>query len=327
MFRKSLLCASLLFVGCGQLQGDEFREGLPSKEMMEVKSPGGSSGQELRTDSRALTLGQTSDFYLLTRGATVSVNGATVFGLNLVEEVTKHTPTSIEGDTAVWGPYTDALSPTTWKLSVTQTGDHAYSYMLEGKAKTADDSAFVVILSGTHTISTDEQGNRLRNYGSGTMKLDWDAAQTLPEHGNDVGTVDIRYSRTTAQAQATVEADFRNVKDDEKPGTRINADYRYKETPGAGGEFDFGLDKNMDTDPSRPLIERLTIKSRWNQTGAGRADVKVTQGDMGSTEGTVSECWDANFASQYAILNLGFFIGYGEVSACGEFSTAVYSSL
>ena len=37
------------------------------------------------------------------------------------------------------------------------------------------------------------------------------------------------------------------MKDDERPGTSVSADYRYKETPGAGGEFDFGLDKNFDS--------------------------------------------------------------------------------
>jgi hypothetical protein len=328
MFRKSLLCAaSLLFVGCGQVEDNSFRDGLPSKEMVEMKAPGG-SGQRLEAESTwAFGKGDTSEFYKLTRGASVVVNGGTAAVLTLIEEITEHTPTSITGDTAVWGPHTDALSPTTWKLTVTQLDEHEYSYKLEGKAKTADDAAFKTILSGTHKISVDAQGNRQRNFGNGTLKIDWDAAQTLPEHGNEVGTADIRYSRVDGQAVASVEADFRNVKDNERPDTRVNADYRYKETPGAGGEFDFALDKNLDeANANRPGIEHLTIKSRWGQTGAGRADVKVTKGDMGSGEGTLSECWDANFASQYLVLSFPAY-SYGEVSACGSFSTAIYSSL
>jgi hypothetical protein len=328
MFRKSLLCASLLFVGCGQFQEDAFRDGIPSKQMVEVKEPGGSRGQGLESSEvSGFGLGDTSDFYKLTRGATVVVNGGTVAVLNLVEGITRHTPTSIEGDTAVWGPHTGVLSPNTWRLSVTETGNHTYSYKLEGKAKTDADTAFKVILSGTHTIATDAQGNRLRNFGSGTLKLDWDAAQTLPEHGREVGVAEIRYSRADSQAVATVEADFRQVNDEDRPGTRVDASYRYKETPGAGGEFDFALNKNLDTDPARSLIEHLTIKSRWAQSGAGRADVKITQGDVAPGEATLSECWDSNFLSQY--LTLSFFPngGYGTVSACGSFTTAVYSSL
>ncbi len=328
MFRKSLLCAaSLMFVGCGQVEENEFKDGLPSKEMVEVKAPGG-SGQRLEAEgARAFAKGDTSDFYKLTRGATVVVNGGTAAVLNLIEEITKHTPTSIQGDTAVWGPHTDALSPNTWKLSVTQDAEHKYSYKLEGKAKSADDSAFKVILLGTHSISTDEQGNRVRNFGTGVLKIDWDAAQTLPEHGPEVGTAEIRYERPSATVEASVAADFRNVNDNDRPGTRINADYRYKEVPNAGGEFDFRLDKNLDTDASRPGIERLTIKSRWNQTGAGRADAKVTQGDVGATPATVNECWDANFASQYLSISFAPTFGYGDVSACGTLSTAVYSAL
>jgi hypothetical protein len=331
MFRKTLmLCASLAIVGCGNAQEDEFREGLPSKEQVTVKEPGKSAGQSLQVEGGevfAFDKGQTSDFYKLTRGATVSVNGGTAWVLNLIEEVTKHTPTSIEGDVAVWGPYTDALSPNTFKVTVTKTGDNAYSYKVEGKAKAAADTEFKTIISGSHTIATDADGNRLRDYGSGSILLDWDAAQALPEHGADVGTAAIRYSRLDAQAVATVEADFRNVKDDERPGTRVSADYRYKETPGAGGEFDFGLNKNFDTEPARSAIERLTIKSRWAQSGAGRADVKITGGDYQIAAATVSECWDANFASQFLLASWVTIPVYGDVSACGSFNVALYSSL
>lgn len=332
MFRKSLmLCAaSLLFAGCDPVAGDEadFRDGLPKKQMVAVKEPGGTTGQGLASgEVSAFEQGKTSDFYKLTRGATVSVNGATAFALNLVEQVTKNTPTSINGDVAVWGPYTDALSPTTWKLSMTKNAENTYSYKLEGKAKTAADTEFKVILSGTHNIAVDAQGNRLHDFGSGNMTFDWDAAQALPEHGDDIGTADIRYSRLTADAVATVEADFHNVKDDERPGTKVNANYSYKETPGAGGEFDFALNKNIDTDPGRTLIEHLTVKSRWVASGAGRSDVKLTGGDLLTGEATVNECWDSNFASQFLSISYAPTFSYGLIGACGGFNTAVYSTL
>jgi hypothetical protein len=338
MFRKSLmLCASLLFAGCEPMEpapGDEFREGLPSKQMVQVKEPGNSTGQKLESgevSGMAPALGQRSEFYTFTRGATVIVNGGTAFVLNLLEEITQHTPTSLEGDVAVWGPHTDALSPTTWKLTVTKKGEHSYEYKLEGKGKTEADSAFKTILSGTHTITVDAQGNRMRDFGTGNLLIDWDAAQTLPEHDDNVGKLDIRYARPDAASVITVDASFRNVKDDEQPNdpaARVNADYKYKETPGAGGEFDFGLTKNFDTDPNRPNKERLTIKSRWAQSGQGRADVKITGGDFIVASATVSECWDANFASQY--LDASWVVPgpvYGNVSACGSFTTAIYSSL
>jgi hypothetical protein len=330
MFRKSLmLCASMLFAGCGvESAEDQFRDGLPSKQMVQVKEPGAGTGQKLESDEvSAMALGQRSEFYSFTRGATLVVNGGTAFVLNLLEEITKHTPTSLEGDVAVWGPHTDALSPNTWKLTVTKKGDHTYDYKLEGKGKTEADTAFKTVLSGSHTITVDGQGNRLRDFGNGNLLIDWDAAQMLPEHDNNVGKLDIRYSRPDAQSVVTVDAGFRNVKDDQQPGARVNADYKYKETPGAGGEFDFALDKNLDNDPARSKIEHLTIKSRWAQSGAGRADVKVTGGDVGVGEHTVNECWDANFASQFLVISFAPTFGYGNLSACGSFNSAIYSSL
>ncbi|MBN1208125.1 MAG: hypothetical protein JXB05_24905 [Myxococcaceae bacterium] len=325
MFRKSLLCASLLFVGCGQLQEDAFRDGLPSKEMVEMKKPGGTSGQGLESDSvRAFGQGDQSEAYRWTRDATDVVNGGTRAVLNLIEEITEYPPTTIEGNVAVWGPHTEALKDTTWKLTVTEESEHKYSYKLEGKAKQAADTEFKVIISGSHEISTDEQGNRLRNYGTGAFKIDWDAAQTLPDHDDNVGNLEVRYTRLNAAAEAKVEAAFRNVKDGKQSDTRVNADYKYKEAPGAGGEFEFALLKDMDTDPARSLIEKLTIKSRWGQSGAGRADVKISGGDFLLASATINECWDANFASQYLEASWAGGPSYGTVEACGSFSTAVY---
>ena len=93
----------------------------------------------------------------LTRGATVRVNTGALAVLGLVESITDDQPTSLKGNVAVWGPYTDALSPTTWKLTVTKTAANTYSYKLEGKAKAAADSAFKVVLSGTHAVGATQR--------------------------------------------------------------------------------------------------------------------------------------------------------------------------
>ncbi|NOK04541.1 MULTISPECIES: sigma-70 family RNA polymerase sigma factor [Myxococcus] len=49
MLRKSLLCAALLVTGCDNATSDEdtFREGLLSKEMVEMRSPSRNDGQGL----------------------------------------------------------------------------------------------------------------------------------------------------------------------------------------------------------------------------------------------------------------------------------------
>ncbi|MDC0709043.1 hypothetical protein POL68_11270 [Stigmatella sp. ncwal1] len=327
MIRKSLLCVSLLFVGCGQNQEQEFREGLPTSAMVAVKAPG-RSGQKLETaPSGGMALGQTSDFYALTLKATETINRSPKTVLDFINGIAQNVPTSIQGDTAVWGSYSDPMSPNAWQLAITQMSENTYRFKLEGKDKNAADSAFKVILSGTHTLSTDSKGNRRRNFGSGSFTLDWDAAQTLPAHDYQVGTLQLTYSRVSEQEKATVSAAFRQVHDDAQPGALLDAVYHYQETPGAGGALDFALDKNMDdASANRPGIEHLTIRSRWIQTGAGRSDVTFSEGDLGNGNATASECWDSSFASQYFTISVGA-PGYGEVAACAPFTTPDYSSL
>ncbi|GHG82707.1 hypothetical protein [Comamonas sp. JC664] len=327
MLRKSLLCAAVLFAGCDTAthEEDAFRDGLPSKQVVEMRSPSRSNGQAL---TAFYGEGEQAEYYRATVAAAVTFNGGTVSVLNLIEDIVRHVPTSIEGDVAVWGPHTGALDAVTWKLTVTRTGANSYTWVLEGKGKNEADSAFVAFLSGSHTASVDANGERVRGgYGAGEFLIDWDKAQTLPGvTRDDVGTAEIRYARAHASAEASVEADFRQVRDEERPGSRVDAVYRFQQEAGAGGTLDFAIRKNIDTDPLRSALENLSIKSRWEATGAGRSDIKVSGGDLFG-EATLSECWDSNFLSAYFTVSVNPALGYGAVSACGNFGTAVYSTL
>ena len=112
--------------------------------------------------------------------------------------------------------------------------------------------------------------------GSGQFLLDWDKAATLPEHGKEVGTAIVTYSRLSATDDTTIDASFNNVKDEDS-GQLVDAEYRYMERVGDGGTFDFQLNKNF---VAGAAIEALTVRSRWQQTGTGRSDVKAQGGDL-----------------------------------------------
>ncbi|MCP3103874.1 hypothetical protein LZ198_33850 [Myxococcus sp. K15C18031901] len=328
MLRKSLLCAAALTIaGCGKdAKNDEesFRQGLPSKEMVEMKSPQ-KGGQGLT--SAYYGEHQLSENFALTAAAAVSVNGSTLWVLDLIQDIVRHPPSAIEGEVAVWGPYSGPLSLVTWKLTVTRTDDDTYSYALAGKGKSQDDSAYQTILSGSHTAAVDGDGERKPGYGSGDFLIDWDRNGTLPGNDTrDVGSLEVRYSRTGASTVATVEADFHQVRDDEAQGQRLDANYRYARTPGDGGELDFVIKKNIDLDPTLSQVEKLAIKSRWEHSGAGRSDIKLSGGDLHG-EATLNECWDSSFLSVYYAASYNPFVGYGTVAACGGFDAAVYSTL
>ena len=163
----------------------------------------------------------------------------------------------------------------------------------------ADDSAFVTILSGTHTRAVDALDNRIENYGSGTF------VDRLG-HGADAARARqrawaSRRSRIRAsrrRAVTTIDVDFKGIKDDPPATELYDAIYRYTATPGAGGELQVRRDKR-DTIPIRATAgtakEDFTIHSRWQETGAGRTDYQLTGGDVAATgiaPVTVSECWD-----------------------------------
>jgi hypothetical protein len=326
--RKSLLISALMLAGCGRMdREEEFRSVLPTKEMVEVKTPE-KSGQALTSEEAVHGQGEgdLSELYKLTRGTTVLVNGGTLLVLGLVNAVTEHRPTTVTEDSAVWGPHTEALARNTWKLTVKKTGDSTYSYTVSAKAKEADDSAFVDVITGTHTAAVDEAGEPVKGFGQGEFTLDWDKEATLPEHGPNVGRFTVKYSRLDETSTATVDAAFRQVRDENDATKRVDADYRYAATPTQGGQFDFKL--IQDWYKASDAKETLTIKSRWLESGAGRSDAELSGGDLGEETATTNECWDTAFASRYLRASYTFpQVQYGtEASACA-FTSASYSSL
>ena len=59
------------------------------------------------------------------------------------------------------------------------------------------------------------------------------------------------------------------------------------------------------------------VRSRWNPSGAGRADVEAQDGDAG-TAFLVTECWDSSFERVYALGRTpdGGVASEGDASAC-----------
>lgn len=306
---------AMVAMGCGVDKAESFRNGVPKASTVKMTLPGQERQPLTSTGTREDGLeGDTSAFYGFTRGVTVFVNGGVGSVLNLVERITQYPATSVNGTTAVWGPHTDPLSPNTWKLTVTANATNDFSYVLQGKGKTEADSAYRVILSGSH-LSTGQIT------GSGSFLLDFDQASQLPEHDSAVGTAQVTYSRISLTDPVQIDAAFDNVRDGDT-GQLVDALYRFRQQPGQGGSLEFQLNKNFATGPA---IEVLTVRSRWTEQGAGRADVRATGGDLTGTA-TVNECWDTNFASRFIDISWAPSQNYGQASVCA-FATAEYASL
>lgn len=314
---KKLLLGSalLLSTACGVDRADAFRQAVPRAKDVALSVPS-KAGQPLTGPGtrRDGLEGERAYFYAVTRAVTLVVNGATAAVLNLVENITRYPATTVGEDSAVWGPHTDPLSPNTWKLTVTRTAPDTYSYVLEGKGKTEGDSAYRVVLSGSHQAT----GAHL---GQGTFLLDFDRAQELPEHGKDVGAVAVTYARPSLTSTVQVDAAFTQVLDEET-GQRTDAAYRFWQTPGQGGRFEFAQHKDMVIGAA---LERLSVTSRWLESGAGRSDVSLSGGEL-ATPATANECWDADFLSRWAAATFDPKLNWGAASSCA-FTAAEYTSL
>ena len=202
VFGMTAMLAGTSLAGC-KLMDDDFAGSTPTAENVALAVPASTRQSALTaTDGTKVSalLGEEAGSYQLTRAVTGIVNGATGLVLVLVKTIVSYPPTSVNGETAVWGPHSEPLDKNAWRLTVTRVGKHQFSWALDGKAKAADDSAFVTILAGTHTRSVDGHDRPIENYGSGSFVVDWDVAQTLPDHGNAVGVATFTYSRTAPGA-------------------------------------------------------------------------------------------------------------------------------
>lgn len=313
---KLILGAAVVALSaCGVDGATSFRQGVPKKDAVKMKMPGQGTALTSSTGTRRDGLeGERAEFYALTRAVTLTVNGGTAGVLNLVEQITEYPPSTITQDSATWGPHTDALSPNTWKLVVTRSASaqNTYTYELSGKGKTEADSAYRVVLSGTHVDGGE-------NFGTGTFLLDFTAASQLPEHDGNVGAATITYSRATSSSDTEINAEFVGIRDGAQT---VDAQYHYVETPGQGGLLDYDFQKDF---VAGPAIENATIRSRWQQSGAGRSDIRASGGDT-TSDVTISECWDSGFLSRFLEASFASGPSYGTAAVCA-FTTASFATL
>jgi hypothetical protein len=212
-----------------------------------------------------------------------------------------------------------------WKVTITRKGalgEHNFDYKFEGRPSTDAAAAWVTILSGHHTAALDAEGNPIEGFGSGTFLLDFDARNTLPApNERDIGSAEYTYSRPDKVNTATINAKFRKVWDDDRK-KKQDVDYAYSKRPGNGGTMDFTT-SGVAGDHANA---KWSVRSRWEQTGAGRCDVKATAPEL-STPITASECWSTSFKSMYLRAGWNPAAGYGDEATDCVFPSAEYSSL
>ncbi len=340
----ALLSLVLLHAGCTMpdgAPGDEYTEAIPRASQVAINVPGVAAaaddgvapkplseigedidlGERLRESSgqlmgelTALTvIGRRAELYQITHDVSRAINGFVLGIVAIVREVSTWPATSRSADGAsrTWGPWTEALSPVTHRLTIIRSGPGTMTFSLLGKPKRAGDAAYVEIMGGTFV----GVGS---GHGHGQFFIDASAAHGLdPEGNHGVGRADIQWDNSVVPR--TVVLDLRDFADRAGAPT-ATAQYRYREATDGAGTFEFrvegDLDRNNDPFGQKTRKEHLAVVSRWLASGAGRADMVATNGDLPWAALNAQECWDEDFRRAYYTDDRGLAPTEGDRARC-----------
>lgn len=333
-----------LLAGCGDYQNRILEEDLafltavPARSVLELRVADDSPRQvRLATERQPLGQlgqplpGELADWYLFTRAITTDVNRS-VFGfLTLADLVTSLPPTRRLTDRRVWGPWPSKDTPhTDWRFVMTRNphegttpdfdmalqvrehldrddrgADQGWENCLAGNVTPTRGS----IRRGVGTLEADAGAcNRFEQTGErGTATVTFD---TAPDADNPAGKTDL-----TIDFADFITKDMLERNPDPQP---LNAAYAYTERGDLSGEFRFDLwtDLNEGQDPAKAALEHVTLVAQWNSNGAGRADSRWTDGDLGALEVWIHECWDPAHERVYYRDSLDMAPTEGDPDAC-----------
>jgi hypothetical protein len=143
--------------------------------------------------------------------------------------------------------------------------------------------------------------------------VDFDASRRV----NPIDSGDARGSMTANYDLAAKHLDLA-IASTNAAGTPVDADYAYDEQADGGGAmvFDFQGDAGGGA-----ALENASLHSRWMANGSGRADARITDGDLGTIVVTASECWGTTFGRSYYTDSQNFAPTEGDAATCA-FATA-----
>lgn len=302
--------------------GTSFSGALPSRSTVQINVP--------QQSGQALALGEQSEFMAKSKDLADGINGGVGWVFDLLEKIVEMPATEQDEAHAVWGPSEPkGLERLSYRFTVTKVGENDFTYALDARLKgETDDAAFVTFLSGTAQPGDED------NKGTGTMTVNAGARRGLLNEEGDCqnGTIEVAYD-VTAEPRS-LQVDFVEWLDTCDADARAaNATYTYTETADGAGTLDFDVIANMHkAEEAKPLEETMAIRTRWMADGQGRADVRISGGevpgdlathipDTTETSVLVTECWDDLFALTFSDttpdeLEDTFHEPLGDESAC-----------
>ncbi len=282
--------------GCGTWSNADiqFLYALPSRDQLKVVVPSqvAESEQGLGTRRDGLALNEPSTVHAWTRNAADSMNNSIFSLLEILERAKQLNPSTRADDYREWGPFRDKVGVIEREVRLViqryQAPAEHFEWRIE--VRRLRDSEWLEAISGTYQPTED-----LR-HGVGEFSLQSERVR----RANLAGPGDDPNLRQLVVRYAT-DADPLHIEVDLVAANGTLA-YVYDEYSDHSGSmrFDVTADWLAMHEGGTAAKETLKVTTRWVSTGAGRADLLVTGGDVGTAEvDGGAECWDAAFNVVY----------------------------
>lgn len=333
--RVSDLCslsmsALLLASACGLPDDAEFRAAPPSPRQVTVAFPGVSTiSPRLPREDSTPRSPNTALYFELSQSMAQLLNTNALQLLSIARVMVQLPATTRMGQSRTWGPYEPGgTDPLTYRLVVTQLGDAVFAYTLSARTKgPSSESEFLTVLEGS--VSKGEEASAAK----GRMTVYFDNRRRLQPESCEQGKLDYEYDSlgepalldiTLSQAGSQNPLGRRCRQDPPRDG-RFHAERRIDDS----GSFLFDTRSDVHvSDPTRPLLETVLLRSRWDAKGSGRSDGKIADGEVstdlrnsGLAERyvTFSQCWASDGKTTYQATSpdsLRLLTSFGDQSLC-----------
>ena len=278
---------SVVAVSCGTWSNEDLQylSALPTKDQLTTKLPtataGGLSGEGTRRD--ALGLGEPSQLYKDTKGASNDFNGIVDGFISVIDFVRSFPPSTRTDNSRIWGPYEDKQNQPGFELQVVITRVDPKNFAIQIQYRKTGTEAFTDVITGGFTASSTAKK------GQGALTWDLKGARALGLKGDETAKTleKLELGYITDMFPIQVNMVFTLI-----PGQAVSKlDYGYLELANKSGRIGF---RTLQADPN---VTQLDTVSQWLASGAGNGVYTVVEGNYKGA--THVECWDAAFKTVF----------------------------
>jgi len=249
-----------------------------------------------------------AEFPLWTYEASYELNTFIFMLLYTVEYVSTEPIAQRWEDERLWGPIPSGAGDEIW-LDMTRAEDR-FDYTMSWSEAGVGPDGGLTPFRGSFVAGT------VPREGIGSFSFDFELMYELEPVEDSLTEGMMFVDHDNSDGQVLLNIDLDGIVGPEVP-TPWSARYAFFWEPVGSGWFEYATVGNVEgTDPD--IEEEYQARTRWQADGAGRADARVSGGELAALGGEyhVTECWDSNYLRTYYADDTGFTQPWGDPTSC-----------